>query len=108
MPEKSIHDLVVEIWPGGAYAFVAWLVNYAFHVMEGKPFRFIHFAANGLIAGWLWMNVALFMEPGNTQLFVASMSGFCSMPILKFLERDGWKTIIEILIKRPVTETKDK
>lgn len=41
------------------------------------------------------MNVALFMEPGNLQLFVASMCGFCSMPILAFLEKDGSRMLID-------------
>lgn len=70
-------------------------MNYAWHSLNGKPFRFVSFVANGFIAGWLGMNVALFMEPGNLQLFVASMCGFCSMPILAFLEKDGSKMLID-------------
>jgi len=30
------------------------------------------------------------------------------MPILKFLERDGWKLIIEVVTKKQVEENKTK
>lgn len=64
-------------------------MNYAYHSLNGKKFNFFYWIASGLLAGWIGMNIALFIEPGRFQLFIASMSGFCSMPILAFLEKDG-------------------
>jgi len=98
MPDKTIKEIIEVASMYWAFASFWWLALYLNMVRKWAKFNFFMLVINLVISAWIWVTMYYLLPEsiGEIKIWLVSISGFLSYPILNFLEENA----LDLFIKR--------
>lgn len=98
---KQIYDTLIAFAYSWVMGMIGGMAHYMYQLNKGEHFRLRAFVLNLFLSFFIWYVVwALLPERGDLKYGLVSMSGFCTFPILSWMEKDGFKNILSIVFKK--------
>ena len=98
MPVERIAEAAIN----GAIGLFWWASYYLYIVSKGNKFHVVYFLINLFLAFFIGYVVGQFLDPSMAYRDgIIAVSGFCALPILSFLEKNGAKLILNQIPKWP-------